>query len=46
MEVSLEPASQVEKTPDLNIQNKKKSAQSKASGSVLRPKDQLSQSKK
>jgi hypothetical protein len=46
MEVSLEPASQVEKTPDLNLQRKKKSTQSKASSSVLHPKDQLSWSKK
>jgi len=46
MEVSLEPASQVEKTPDLNIQKKKKFSQSKVSGSVLYPKYQLSQSKK
>jgi len=46
MEVSLELASQVEKTPDLNILNKKKSAQSRVSGSVLHPKYQLSQSKK
>ena len=46
MEVPLEPASQVEKTPNLNIQNKKKFAQSKASGFVLHPKDQLSQCKK
>jgi hypothetical protein len=46
MEMSLEPASQIEKTPDLNLQSKKKSAQAKASSSVLRPKDQRSQNKK
>jgi hypothetical protein len=42
MEVSLEPTNQVEKTPDLNLQCKKNSTQSKAYSSVLRPKDQLS----
>jgi hypothetical protein len=46
MEVSLEPTIQVEKTPDLNLQNKINFAQFKASSSILRPKDQLSQSKK
>jgi hypothetical protein len=42
MEMSLEPTSQIEKTPDLKLQSKKKFAQAKASSSVLRPKDQRS----
>jgi hypothetical protein len=44
--MSLEPASQIEKTPDLNLQSKKKYAQAKSSSSILCPKYQLSQSKK
>jgi hypothetical protein len=44
--VSLEPTGQIEKTSDLNLQNKRKYAQSKEFISILHPKDQLSQSKK
>jgi hypothetical protein len=40
VEMSSEPAYQIGKTPDFHLQSKKKSAQAKASSSVLCPKDQ------
>ena len=46
MEMPSEPSSQIEKTPDFQLQRKKKSAPAEASSSVLRPKDQRSQNKK
>ena len=46
MELSSDQSIQVEKTLDLNIQEKKKPLQYKVSSSVLCPKDQLSQSNK
>jgi hypothetical protein len=46
VEMSSEPSSQIEKTPDFHLQSKKKSAQAKVSSSVLHPKDQRSQNKK
>jgi hypothetical protein len=46
MEVPSEPASQIEKTPDFQLQRKKNSTPAEASSSVLHPKDQRSQNKK
>jgi hypothetical protein len=46
MEMPSKPASQIEKTPDFQLQSKKKSTPAEASSSVLFPKDQRSQNKK